>query len=66
MVETFAFRIVFTSSEILRHPFSISVFEDWLYWTDWDKNAIYRRSRHCDAHEADPDGGARVPPVPPA
>ena len=36
---------MFSSSEILRHPFSITVFEDWLYWSDWDSNAIYRANK---------------------
>ena len=29
----------------MRHPFSITVFEDWLYWSDWDSNAIYRANK---------------------
>ena len=39
------YSVVFSSSEILRHPFSITVFEDWLYWSDWDSNAIYRANK---------------------
>ena len=37
--------MVFSSAEILRHPFSVTVFEDWLYWSDWDSNAIYRANK---------------------
>ena len=38
-------RVVFSSAEILRHPFSVTVFEDWIYWSDWDSNAIYRANK---------------------
>lgn len=33
------------SSETLRHPFSITTFEDWVYWTDWDKEAVFRANK---------------------
>ncbi len=39
------FRVVFYSQEHLRHPFSITLFEDWMYWTDWDKNTIFRANK---------------------
>ncbi|KAI6223724.1 Calcium binding EGF domain containing protein [Aphelenchoides fujianensis] len=33
-------RTVLHSSEELRHPFSLTVFEERLYWTDWDKEGV--------------------------
>lgn len=33
------------SSDTLRHPFSITVFEDYVYWTDWDKEAVYKANK---------------------
>ncbi|XP_059098508.1 very low-density lipoprotein receptor-like isoform X2 [Tigriopus californicus] len=38
-------RVVFYSPDQLKHPFSISLFEDWMYWTDWDKNAIFKANK---------------------
>ncbi|XP_075216860.1 low-density lipoprotein receptor-like isoform X2 [Lycorma delicatula] len=38
-------KAVLRSSDYLPHPFSISVFEDWVYWTDWDKQAIFRANK---------------------
>ena len=38
-------RAVLRSVEVLHHPFSISVFEDHVYWTDWDKEAIFRANK---------------------
>ncbi|GAB6028974.1 hypothetical protein CHUAL_004768 [Chamberlinius hualienensis] len=35
-------RTILSSSSVLKHPFSVAVFEDWLYWTDWEAEAIYR------------------------
>lgn len=29
----------------LGHPFAITVFEDYLYWTDWMSNAVHRISK---------------------
>lgn len=38
-------RVILYSTETLRHPFSITTFEDTVYWTDWDKAAIYRANK---------------------
>ncbi|XP_015190651.1 PREDICTED: very low-density lipoprotein receptor-like isoform X3 [Polistes dominula] len=35
-------RTVLFAPEILRHPFSITTFEDYVYWTDWDKETIFK------------------------
>lgn len=37
--------IVLYSPDTLRHPFSITVFEDSVYWTDWDKEAVYKANK---------------------
>ncbi|CAG7785265.1 unnamed protein product, partial [Allacma fusca] len=28
-------RLVLQSADALHHPFSITTFEDYVYWTDW-------------------------------
>uniref|UniRef100_A0A023FLL9 Putative vitellogenin receptor ixodes scapularis vitellogenin receptor n=1 Tax=Amblyomma cajennense TaxID=34607 RepID=A0A023FLL9_AMBCJ len=33
-------RVVLSSPLMVKHPFSIDVFEDWLYWTDWESEVI--------------------------
>lgn len=38
-------RQILRSPDTLHHPFSISVFEDFVYWTDWDKQAIFRANK---------------------
>lgn len=38
-------RVILYSPETLRHPFSITTFEDWVYWTDWDKAAVYKANK---------------------
>jgi len=38
-------KVVLYSSEFLRHPFSVTVFEDWVYWTDWDKAAVFKANK---------------------
>lgn len=37
--------MVLHSTEYLRHPFSITTFEDWVYWTDWDREAVFRANK---------------------
>ena len=41
----FACRIVLSSPEMLKHPFSITLFGDWMYWSDWDRNAIFQADK---------------------
>jgi len=45
--------ILSQQSAFLYHPFSVSVFEDWVYWTEWGKNgsSIYRTNKF-DGSEA--------------
>ncbi|KAK3912221.1 Very low-density lipoprotein receptor [Frankliniella fusca] len=38
-------RVVLYSDEYLRHPFSITTFEDYLYWTDWEMHAVFRANK---------------------
>lgn len=38
-------RVILYSSEFLRHPFSITTFEDYVYWTDWDKAAVFKANK---------------------
>ncbi|XP_040568074.1 low-density lipoprotein receptor-related protein 8 isoform X1 [Lepeophtheirus salmonis] len=38
-------RVVYYSKQNLKHPFSISIFEDWMYWTDWERKAIFRANK---------------------
>ncbi|XP_029042850.1 low-density lipoprotein receptor-like isoform X7 [Osmia bicornis bicornis] len=38
-------RTVLYSTEVLRHPFSITTFEDYVYWTDWDKETIFKANK---------------------
>jgi len=37
--------VVLTSYEILKHPFAISVFEDFVYWTDWETETIHKANK---------------------
>lgn len=45
--------VVLFSIDALRHPFSITTFEDWLYWTDWDKETIFRANKF-DGRDVEP------------
>jgi len=38
-------RVVLYSPESLKHPFSITLFEDYMYWTDWDRITIFRANK---------------------
>ena len=33
---------VLRNHELLAHPFSVTVFENHIYWTDWHPNAVLR------------------------
>lgn len=37
--------LILHSTETLRHPFSVTTFEDFVYWTDWDKGAVFRANK---------------------
>ncbi|CAG0924308.1 unnamed protein product, partial [Notodromas monacha] len=38
-------RIIMDNAEFLLRPFSISVFEDNVFWSDWEKRAIFKASK---------------------
>lgn len=38
-------RTVLYSQDNLRHPFSITTFEDYVYWSDWDKQSIFKANK---------------------
>ncbi|XP_041761020.1 low-density lipoprotein receptor-like isoform X2 [Anopheles merus] len=37
--------VILYSADYLRHPFSITTFEDNVYWTDWDKEAVFKANK---------------------
>lgn len=37
--------VILSDDHYLRHPFSISVFEDSLYWTDWQTESIHKTNK---------------------
>ncbi|XP_044740790.1 very low-density lipoprotein receptor-like isoform X3 [Chrysoperla carnea] len=43
-------RLILYAPDTLKHPFSITTFEDWLYWTDWDNAAIYKANKFTGQH----------------
>ena len=38
-------KIIVQSKRFLKHPFSLSVFEDFVYWSDWGTMAIYKAAK---------------------
>lgn len=38
-------KVILYSADFLRHPFSITTFEDYVYWTDWDRAAVFRANK---------------------
>ncbi|CAG0883303.1 unnamed protein product [Darwinula stevensoni] len=47
---------VVQSNDIMQHPFSITVFEDHLYWSDWNLKTIFKANKFngSDAHPIRP------------
>ena len=41
----FYIRVVLFSTGLLKHPFSLTVFEDLVYWSDWHTHAIYQANK---------------------
>ncbi|XP_067929915.1 prolow-density lipoprotein receptor-related protein 1-like [Watersipora subatra] len=39
------FHLVLEKNDLLMHPFAISVFENWVYWSDWRRNSINRANK---------------------
>jgi len=40
---------VLQSPSHLKHPFAISLFEDYVYWTDWETESVYRANKFKDS-----------------
>ncbi|XP_071454305.1 very low-density lipoprotein receptor isoform X2 [Hetaerina americana] len=38
-------RVILYSPDSLKHPFSVTTFEDWVYWTDWHKQTIFKADK---------------------
>jgi sugar lactone lactonase YvrE len=38
-------KIVLYSNNYLKHPFAITVFEDWVFWTDWETEGIHKANK---------------------
>lgn len=38
-------KVILYSTDTLRHPFSITTFEDWVYWTDWDRAGVFKANK---------------------
>lgn len=38
-------RLVLQSPEAVNHPFSITTFEDYVYWTDWANETIFKANK---------------------
>jgi len=43
-------RTVLSSPHYLAHPFSVAVFADTVYWTEWDTHAIYQADKFTGAN----------------
>ncbi|ELU18928.1 hypothetical protein CAPTEDRAFT_62161, partial [Capitella teleta] len=39
-------RIILSNSQFLKHPFAITVFEDFVYWSDWGQESIHRVNKY--------------------
>ena len=42
--------VVMSSFEILKHPFAVTVFEDYVYWTDWETETIHKANKFNGNH----------------
>ena len=38
-------RVVLAAGSSIGHPFAVTVFEDWVYWSDWDHHTIMRANK---------------------
>lgn len=38
-------RLILQSPSVLAHPFSITTFEDYVYWTDWTNETIFKANK---------------------
>ena len=56
-------RVVFYSPEKLKHPFSITLFEDTMYWTDWDRIAIFKANKF-NGQDAQPVTSKKLKQIP--
>ena len=53
-------RIILYSTSFLKHPFSISVFEDLMFWTEWDSHSIYQADKFTGGNITVVTGGPLV------
>ena len=42
-------RIVISSPYTLDHPYAITTFEDSMYWSDWNKNTLFKANKFTGA-----------------
>ena len=44
-------RIIILGEDIF-HPFGLTLFQDYMYWTDWQKDSIYRANKFTGKHKS--------------
>ena len=44
-------RVIVSGQDRIMHPFSITVFEDYLYWTDWTKETVERADKFTGSNQ---------------
>ncbi|XP_013784840.1 very low-density lipoprotein receptor-like [Limulus polyphemus] len=54
-------QIVLSSPVVLRYPFSVDIFEDWVYWTDWESKAIHKVNKFTGKEKSDITVGVTHP-----
>ncbi|XP_015924680.1 very low-density lipoprotein receptor isoform X1 [Parasteatoda tepidariorum] len=54
-------RVIQSSPVVLKHPFSIDVFEDWIYWTDWETEAIHKMNKFTGEEVTEVTNGINSP-----